>query len=373
MNKILCGIIGSFLFMLTLCAQTNKELYMFVGTYAEESESGIFLYRFNTEDGSATLVKEVSGIANPSYMALSKDETLLYSVAETDVPNAKVYAYSFDKKTADIRLVDEQATDGSAPCYIWVDSKRKLAVTANYMGGSISAFSLLPTGKLGELKLYSYEGGTPGSARQSAPHLHCIFASPDEKYLYANDLGTDRIYKYDIVAGEDGKLSLKEGQPAFFSLPTGEGPRHTTFHPNGKFAYLINELSGNVVVLQYNNGNLTPVQYIKADTLNASSSADIHITPDGRFLYASNRAKGDGLAIFSIDQKNGQLTKTGYQPTEKVPRNFIITPDGNFLLCACQGSNVIQVFAIDKKSGMLKNLHKDIKVKKPVCLKFANM
>ena len=371
MSKILYSLIGALLIISTSCAQADKELYMFVGTYAGESESGIYLYRFNTDDGSAVLVKEVSGIANPSYLNLSKDGKFLYSVAETDVPDAKVYAYSFDKKTADIRLLNKQATDGSAPCYVWIDSKNKLAVTANYMGGSVSALSILPTGELGGLKLFTYEGGTPGSSRQNAPHLHCIYASPDEKYLYANDLGTDRIYKYDIITDEDGRLTLKEGQPAFFEMQAGEGPRHTTFHPNGKFAYLISELSGNVAVLQYNDGNLTPVQYIKADTLNASSSADIHITPDGRFLYASNRGKGDGLAIFSIDQKSGQLTKTGYQPTGKTPRNFIITPDGGLLLCACQNGNVIQVFAIDKKSGQLKNLQKDINVRRPVCQKFV--
>ena len=373
MSKILYSVIGALMIMLSSCTQANKELYMFVGTYAEESESGIYLYRFNTDDGSAVLEKEVSGIVNPTYMNLSKDEKFLYSVAEGWAPNAKAHAYSFDKKTAELRLLNKQSTEGNSPCHIWVDSKNRLVVTANYTGGNLSAYPLSPTGELGELKLYTYEGGTPGSARQDAPHLHCVFASPDEKYLYANDLGTDRIYKYDLISGEGGKLTMKEGQPAYFSVPAGEGPRHTTFHPNGKFAYLINELSGNVIVFQYDNGNLSTVQSIEADTLHASGSADIHITPDGRFLYASNRHQGDGLAIFSIDQKSGQLTKIGYQNTGKVPRNFVITPDGGFLLCACQDSNVLQVFAIDKKSGQLKNIQKDINVRKPVCIKFAKM
>ena len=373
MSKMLFYVIGALMFMLTSCSQESKELYMFVGTYAQESESGIYLYRFNTEDGSAVLIKEVSGIVNPTYMNLSKDEKFLYAVAETAVPDAKVHAYSFDKKTEDVRLLNTKATEGSSPCHIWVDSKNRLTATANYASGSISAFPLLPTGELGELKLYTYEGGTPGSRRQNAPHLHCIYSSPDEKYLYANDLGTDRIYKYDLIPGEGGKLTLKEGQPAYFSVKAGEGPRHTTFHPNGKFAYLISELSGNVAVLKYDNGNLNPVQYIEADSLHASASADIHITPDGRFLYVSNRMRGDGVAIFSIDMKSGLLTKIGYQPTEKIPRNFIITPDGGFLLCACQNGNVIQVFAIDKKNGQLKNINKDINVSKPVCLKFAKI
>ncbi|MDR1524285.1 MAG: lactonase family protein [Tannerella sp.] len=351
----------------------ESELYLFVGTYAKESDAGIYLYRFNTEDGSATFVRDVTGIGNPSYLALDKDEKLLYSVSETGESGAKVYVYSFDGKTADIRLMDRKETGGSGPCFIWVDGKRKLAVTANYSGGSVSAFPLSATGELGAPSVFSYGGGTPGSARQDAPHLHCIYASPDEKYLYANDLGTDRIYKYELLPGESGGITLREGQPSFFSLPAGEGPRHTTFHPDGKFAYLIGELSGRVVVLEYDDGDLSPVQYIEADTLHAAGSADIHVTPDGRFLYASNRLKGDGLAIFSIDRENGRLTKAGYQPTGVHPRNFIITPDGKFLLCACRDTNVIQVFAIDKQSGLLKDIQKDINVSRPVCLKFASL
>jgi 6-phosphogluconolactonase (cycloisomerase 2 family) len=365
--------VGMFLSMSTLCGQKESELYLFVGTYAKESEAGIYLYRFNTETGSATFVRDISGIGNPSYLALDKDETLLYSVSETDASGARVYAYSFDRKTADIRLLDKKETGGSGPCYIWVDGRRKLAVTANYSGGSVSALPLSATGELGAPSVYTFEGGIPGSARQDAPHLHCIYASPDEKYLYANDLGTDRIYRYDLLPGESGAITLKAGQPAFFSLPAGEGPRHTTFHPNGKFAYLIGELSGRVTVMEYAGGNLTPIQYIEADSLHAAGSADIHITPDGHFLYASNRLKGDGLAIFSIDRESGRLTKAGYQPTGKHPRNFIITPNGKFLLCACRDTNVIQVFAVDKQNGLLTDLQKDIKVSRPVCLKFAGL
>jgi 6-phosphogluconolactonase (cycloisomerase 2 family) len=363
------------LFLTTLsCTRMEKEMYLFVGTYAKESDDGIFLYRFNMEDGSSTFVNKVSGIENPSYLALDKEETRLYSVSEAPA-GAKVFAYSFDKQTGDIHLIDtgETGDGGSGPCFIWVDSERKLAVTANYRGGSISVFPLLSVGTLGIPAVYSYEGGTSGSARQNAPHLHCIYASPDEKYLYANDLGTDRIYKYDIRSGEFGEKMLQAGEPAFFSLPAGEGPRHTAFHPNGKFAYLIGELSGRVTVLKYDNGNFSPIQYIEADSLHAAGSADIHATPDGRFLYVSNRLKGDGLAIFSIDPGSGMLTKVGYQPAGIHPRNFIITPDGGFLLCACRDTNRIRIFAIDKRNGSLTDLQKDIRVSQPVCLKFASL
>lgn len=373
MLKYLFLIIGILLSMFTSCKQMENELYLFVGTYAEASETGIYVYRFNTKDGTAKWVSEVSNIKNPSYQMLSKDERFLYSVGEAVGPESSVFAYSFDKEKGALSLIGKQVTQSNGPCYVWVDSRRQLAVTANYRGGSISVFPLADDGMPTPVRLYPYEGGTPGSARQDAPHLHCIYASPDEKFLYANDLGTDRIYKYELVTDAAGRLGLQEGQPAWFSLPAGEGPRHTVFHPNGKFAYLIGELSGRVVVLQYENGNLTPVQYIEADSLHAAGSADIRITPDGRFLYASNRLQGDGLAIFSIDTQNGRLTKIGYQPTEIHPRNFVITPDGRFLLCACRDGNVIQVYAINKQTGLLTNTSNDIRVNRPVCLQFAGV
>ena len=363
---------GLLIMAITSCMQKESELYLFVGSYADASEPGINLYRFDVEKGTAVPVKSLSGIQDPSYLAVSPDGKFVSSVSETAVPDAKVCAYSFDKSTGTLSLMNEQKTDGSAPCYIWVDSKCRMAATANYNGGSISVFPISADGTLQPAKVYAYEGGTPGSERQAAPHLHCVYTSPDGNYLYANDLGTDRIYKYEIIASGEG-LSLREGTPASFGLPAGEGPRHTVFHPNGKWAYLISELSGRVAVMNYDKGNLTPVQFIEADTLHVSGSGDIHITPDGRFLYASNRLKGDGIAIFSIDQADGQLTKAGYQLTGIHPRNFIITPNGKFLLCACRDSNVVQVYEIDKQSGLLKDTGKNIRVSKPVCLKFTNI
>ncbi len=371
MSKLKYFLAGLLIMAMTSCMQKESELFLFVGSYADATDSGIHLYWFDVEKGMAGPVKSLSGIQDPSYLAVSQDGKFVYSVSETAVPDAKVCAYSFDKHTGTLSLLNEQKTDGSAPCYIWVDSKRRMAVTANYNGGSISVFPISADGTLQPAKVYAYEGGTPGSERQAVPHLHCVYASPDEAYLYANDLGTDRIYKYDIIASDKG-WGLREGTPASFSLPAGEGPRHAVFHPNGKWAYLIGELSGRVVFMQYDKGNLTPVQSVEADTLHASGSADIHITPDGRFLYASNRLKGDGIAIFSIDPANGQLTKVGYQLTGVHPRNFVITPNGKFLLCACRDSNVVQVYEIDKQSGLLRDMEKDIRVSKPVCLKFTN-
>ena len=348
-----------------------NEQYLLVGSYADSTEAGIKVFRFNIEQGTFTWVSEKSGIQNPSYLTASSDGRFVYSVSEVPAPDAKVCAYAFDKQTGTLTLLNEQSAQGSAPCYIWVDKRNRLVVTANYNGGSISTFPLLEDGTLAPATEYVYAGGTAGSQRQSAPHLHCVYASPDERFLYANDLGTDRIYFYELAESVGKGLTLQKVSPDFFSLPSGEGPRHSIFHPSGKWMYVIGELSGRVTVFAYADGKLSPIQTVEADAAHAAGSADIHTTPDGRFLYVSNRLKDDGIVCFSIDQKSGMLTETGKQATGIHPRNFVITPNGKYLLCACRDSNVIQIFEINPSTGQLKNTGKEIKTAQPVCLKWV--
>lgn len=234
----------------------------------------------------------------------------------------------------------------------------------------MNVFPVCENGHLSPLStIFTYEGSSVDPLRQDKPHIHCVYSSPDEKFLYVNDLGTDRIYRYDIVCNPD--IILRECYPRSILLSSGEGPRHTVFHPNGKCAYLIGELSGNVTVLNYIDGDLVSVQSVEADSLHAGGSADIHVSPDGRFLYVSNRLAGDGIAVLGINQGNGTLSKIGYFFTKRHPRNFVITPDGHFILCACRDDNRIQILAVDKASGSLKDTYRDIIVNQPVCLKFA--
>ena len=191
--------------------------------------------------------------------------------------------------------------------------------------------------------------------------------------MFADNLGTDQIHKFIInpdANAENKESFLKEGSPSAFKVKAGSGPRHLTFSPNGNYAYLINELSGTVIAFKYKDGDLKEIQTIVADTVCAKGSGDIHISPDGKFLYASNRLKADGIAIFSIQSDNGILTKVGYQLTGIHPRNFIITPNGKYLLVACRDSNVIQIYERDADTGLLTDIHGDIKVDKPVCVKF---
>ena len=207
------------------------------------------------------------------------------------------------------------------------------------------------------------------------PHLHCVRITPDGKYLLADDLGTDQIHKFNINpnANADNKEKfLTKGTPEAFKVAPGSGPRHLIFNSDGKFAYLINEIGGTVIAFRYADGMLDEIQTVAADTVNAQGSGDIHLSPDGKYLYASNRLKADGVAIFKVDETNGTLTKVGYQLTGIHPRNFIITPNGKYLLVACRDTNVIQLFERDQATGLLTDIKKDIKVDKPVCLKFVD-
>lgn len=367
---MIIGCIGA----LMLCActsmkqkETMEKMYLMVGSYATPEEEGIKVYAWDGEKGEAAYVSGLKGISNPSYQVVSADGKRVYSVGEDDGLTSTAHALLFDKSQGRLTLMNTQLTQGGAPCYINLSPHEDYVVTANYMGGSISVLPLETSGRLGEnVSTFAFEGEGVLKERQSQPHLHCVEFTPDGKFLLANDLGTDKIHVFPLAA--DGKLDEK----ATFDveLEAGSGPRHLCFSKDGRFSYLINELSGKVTVLSYEGEILTPFQYIEADTVNAQGSADIHLSPDGKFLYASNRLKADGIAIFSVHQETGMLTKVGYQLTGIHPRNFIITPDGRFLLVACRDHNLVQIFRRDEKTGLLVDTGKTIETSKPVCLKF---
>ena len=367
---MIIGCIG----VLMLCActstkqkETMEDMYLLVGSYATPEEEGIKVYAWDGEKGEAAYVSGLKGISNPSYQVVSADGERVYSVGEDDGLTSTAHALSFDKVQGKLSLMNTQLTQGGAPCYINLSPNEDFVITANYMGGSISVLPTETSGRLGEnVSTFAFEGEGVLKERQSQPHLHCVEFTPDGKFLLANDLGTDKIHVFPLTS--DGELDEKVTFDV--ALEAGSGPRHLCFSKDGRFAYLINELSGKVTALSYKGETLTPIQYIEADTVNAKGSADIHLSPDGKFLYASNRLKADGIAIFSVNQETGMLTKAGYQLTGIHPRNFIITPDGRFLLVACRDINVIQIFSRDEKTGLLVDTGKTIETSKPVCLKF---
>lgn len=367
---MIIGCIGA----LMLCActsmkqkETMEKMYLMVGSYATPEEEGIKVYAWDGEKGEAAYVSGLKGISNPSYQVVSADGKRVYSVGEDDGLTSTAHALSFDKSQGRLALMNTQLTQGGAPCYINLSPHEDYVVTANYIGGSISVLPLEASGRLGEnVSTFAFKGEGVLKERQSQPHLHCVEFTPDGKFLLANDLGTDKIHVF--LLKSNGQLDKENTFDV--ELEPGSGPRHLCFSKDGRFSYLINELSGKVTVLSYEGETLTPIQYIEADTVNAQGSADIHFSPDGKFLYASNRLKADGIAIFSVHQETGMLTKVGYQLTGIHPRNFIITPDGRFLLVACRDRNLVQIFRRDEKTGLLVDTGKTIETSKPVCLKF---
>lgn len=359
-----------------IAAATPEDMFLLVGTYtSDEGSKGIYVYKFNTETGKADSLS-MAEVVNPSYLVVSSDEKFVYSVGENSDGNSAAHAFAFDKKKGVLNLLNSSSTESSGPCYIEIDKAGKSVLTANYGGGSISSFQVKDDGTLSPTNLVlNFEGSGPDSTRQKNPHLHSIRFSPDERFLFATDLGTDKIYRYNAIGSVfEGQPALSEASLKEFSTPAAAGPRHFDFHPNGKYFYVLGELSGDVIVYDYDEGDLKEKQVIATDSVEGSrGSADVHVSPDGKFLYASNRIKEDGVAIFSINQDDGTLTKVGYQPTGGHPRNFVITPNGKLLLVASRDDNVIQVFKIDNQTGLLTDTQQNISISKPVCLKFATM
>lgn len=358
-------------------AQTSKgkDYYLLVGTYTNEAKTnGIHVYTFNTGTGDFQEKSITTGITNPSYIAISKDRKNVYSVSEAGQGKG-VNAYAFDLATGKLTFLNSGSAGGNGPCYISVDDKKQWVFTGNYGGGSLSATRLNPDGSLGsQIQVIQHEGSSVNKSRQDKPHVHAVVLSPDNKFLMVPDLGTDKVnvYRFDPAKSEP----LAPATPAFATANPGGGPRHLAFHPNGKHAYLVLEIDGAVTAFDYKDGQLKPTQTL---TMLASGfsgkvgAADIHVSPDGKFLYASNRGEANEIVIYSID-KNGRITYAGRQGQGiDTPRNFAIDPTGNFLLVGNQNGNNIAIFERDKNTGMLKPTGKTIPVDKPVCLKFVEM
>lgn len=343
----------------------SNDLSLLVGTYTDGNSKGIYTFRFNQETGQSTALSSID-VPNPSYLVPSDDGRFVYAVSEMNDTTAALNAFSFDKATGQLRLLNRRPTCGADPCYVSTNGKEVL--TANYSGGSMSVFPLKKDGSLEPVDtLFEGSAGGPDANRQATPHLHCAVFSPDGKYIFATDFSADRILRYVLHP----KSIVPHASADATDIEPGSGPRHLTFSPNGRYAYLLSELSGNVTAFSYLDGKLKQIQTITADTLRARGSADIHLSPDGKYLYASNRLQGDGIAIFEVNPETGMLAKVGYQPTGIHPRHFNITPNGKYLLAACRDSHVIQVFLRDPVTGLLTDTGQDIKVDKPVCVQFV--
>lgn len=354
-------------------AQATKEI-MYVGTYSVRGSKGIYVFEFNRKAGTLQPVQSDLNGKSPSFLALHPSGNYLYSVNEGASRAGGVSAYTVDKSTGKITFLNNQSSLGSGPCYISVDQSGRMAFVANYGSGNAAVLPIEADGKLGmATDSVRGTGSGPDASRQEKPHYHSATVSPDNRFVYVADLGTDKL---NILSIDTKTATVKPAAMPYVSVKPGSGPRHMAFHPNGKYAYLVEEMISSVAIFSRDakTGALTliedNVKTLPADFTGQNTSADIHIDPSGRFLYQSNRG-ANTLAIFAIG-KDGRLTKLDDQPTGgKNPRNFLIEPKGEFMFVANQDSDNITIFKRDKKTGKLTSIGQPISVPAPVCVIMA--
>ena len=353
------------------------ERFAYVGTYTTDGRSeGIYRLRLDTGTGALRLDGVAAKAANPSYLTLHPNGRVLYAVNELSEfggePTGAVSAYGINRASGALTLLNQQPSHGKAPCYVSVDRGGRVVLVANYGGGSIATIPVRRDGGLATARSVVRHAGTGADpVRQAAPHAHCILPDPANRYVLAVDLGVDAVLTYRLDA-QTGAISVVA--PGAATKP-GAGPRHLTFHPNGRFAYVVNELDSTLSVFAYDgeHGALNEVQVTAASpggTVPDNHPADIHVATDGRHLYTSNRGD-DTIAVFVIDPASGQVT-----PVQQIasggrsPRNFTLDPTGRFLVAANQRSDAIVSFRVDTESGRLTPTGSSVEVAAPVCVRF---
>ena len=354
----------------------SAQYYLVIGSYTAPVDSqGISIYAFDTSTGSARPLSVTGGISNPSYIAISKDGEKLYAVSEKDHGSGAVLAYRLDHKTGSLQYINQASSGGRGPCYISTDDAGTHVFTANYGSGSLGVIGLHKDGSLDTASALSIQhtGGSIDKENQSKPHAHSVVLSPDNRYLLCANLGNDHIYSYRYAPSLP--QTLTPADPAYTTVTPGSGPRHICFHPSGNYVYVVNELAGSIDAFGYKDGALTHQQNITMlpegfhGTIEA---ADIHTSPDGKFLYASNREERNELVIYSIDAL-GTLHYIARQSVlGAAPRNFVIDPTGKFLLVGNLKNNEVVIFRRDKASGLLSFTGQKISVAAPACLKFID-
>ena len=365
-----------------------NEMLVYVGTYTEPIRfgtgnildgkgEGIYVYRMDQSSGALESVGKTTGVTNPSYLAFDPTQRFLYAVNELktyeDKPTGTVSAFTVDPKTGELQFLNKRLTHGTDPCHVTVDTKGKYAFVSNFMSGSVCVLPVLQDGSLGEASDFiQHQGSGIDPVRQKSPHAHSVTLDRVNRFAFVPDLGLDRLmaYRFDRKRG-----MLEPNAVPWIKMRPGAGPRHLAFHPNGRFAYLINELDSTLAVLSYDGrkGAFKELQIVS--TLpegfdGENSCADVQVSPGGAFVYGSNRGH-DSIVIFRIDRRTGKVVCVGHESSGgKTPRNFAIDPTGGFLLACNQDSDTIVTFRIDPNTGRLLPTGGVTHAPTPVCVKF---
>lgn len=356
--------------IITVCSWISvysQHTYVFFGSFNwDKNTEGIYVYELDTISGNLSKITSLKGIVNPSFLTMSPNGKYIFACTESKTENGgSVSSFEFNVKKKSLTIINSQKSGGENPVYLTVHRNGKWLINGNYTEGSVSVYPILNDGKIEPYaQNFQFSEGSINPDRQERAHIHSTIFSPDFKYIFMPDLGADKIRIYQFQDGKEKPLQKTE--TPFVQTVPGSGPRHLTFHPNGKFAYCIEEMGGTVSVYFYENGKLENIQRIathSAKYKECFEGSDIHISPDGNFLYASNRGHENNIAIFSI-QNNGILKTIGYQSVKgKHPRTFNIDPSGKFLITANTGTNEVVVFKRNPETGLLKKVGRKIKIK----------
>lgn len=352
---------------------TTKTIFRgYVGTYTKGDSKGIYSFTFDTEAEKITAIKVAAELDNPTYLNISDDNQYLYAVIKKG-ESGGVIGFSIDNQTGELTPINTQMLAGSAPCHVSLDHNRSFLFSANYHKGTVESYTLNhDNGMISEpVSIIHHEGSGP-DPRQEKPHTHFAGLTPDEKYLAVVELGSDFLITYKV--SNDGKLT----EVSRLSIKPGSGPRHLAFHPNKKFAYIMTEFSSEVIALTYNSedGSFTKIHSIKtipADFTENNQGSAIHLSSDGRFVYAANRGH-NSIAIFAVNAENGELSFVDRVSTEgDWPRDFVLDPTEAYLIASNQNSGNLVLYARNNETGKLTLLQADIAVPDPVCVKFLHV
>ncbi len=352
-------------------AASAKSISVYIGTYTGGGSGGIYRTTLDLHTGALAEPVLAAQTRNPSFVELHPSGKYLYAVSEGGGAGA-VTAFAIDP-TGDLKRLNQQPSGGAGPCHINVDHAGRNVLVANYGSGSASVIPIRPDGSLGSpTGFVQHTGSGPNAGRQKGPHAHSVNVSPDDRFAFVADLGIDRImiYKLDVDAG-----TIVANDPPFASLAPGAGPRHFAFTPDGKYAYVINELNSTMTAFAYDSatGALAEVQTVPtqpAGFAGSSYCAEVRVHPSGRFLYGSNRGH-DSIVVYRVDPAHGALSFVEHETAGiKTPRNFNIDPTGAFCLVANQDGDSVVVFRIDPQTGALEPTSHKISVGRPVCIRF---
>ena len=348
---------------------------LLVGTYTSGKSKGIYSFRFNVETGDLQPLASPAETVNPSYLVVSPDEKFVYAVNELHGcgdERGAVSAFHFDAASGALTFINKVSSVGEDPCYVSLSPDGHNLFVANYSSGSLSALAVQADGSLsGTVETLTHLGHGPNPVRQKSAHVHMVFPTPDHDFLFATDLGEDRVYAYRCEPGNQA-FPLHPAEPPFTAVTAGAGPRHMALGPDGRFVYLIEEMGEAIVVFKRDGARLNSIQTVRLadkEWPGDTGAAALHLSPDGKFLYASNRANANELVIYSVDPQGGTLMPVGHQSSLGVkPRDFCIDPTGKFLVVANQDSDNVVIFKRDLEAGTLTPTGKPVEVGSPVCV-----